>query len=147
MTTCSSTKAEHRVRAWIVFVTCLFLGACGGRDGGAVSDSGHPSPDGGACRPYCGEIGTANEGWYDGCDHTLLTNPRGSEPLSDSCAGCDVTCDEIGTRSEGWYTNCNDPVLWAHPIRMLLERRSAYRTAPAATASHGGGRPSLAVML
>jgi hypothetical protein len=58
------------------------------------------------CRPYCGAIGTASEGWYDGCDHQLLSSSAGH--LSGPCAECTLTCEAIGSGSEGWYTSCKN---------------------------------------
>ncbi len=123
MTTCSRPATASGVRGLLVLALGCLVGACGDSGGGVPTDSARPpSSDGavpndslrppsdaGACQPYCAFIGTAEEGWYDGCDHQLLINPRGSEPLVGPCAGCDVTCKEIGSKSEGWWTSCKTP--------------------------------------
>jgi hypothetical protein len=58
-----------------------------------------------ACEPVCRNIGTADEGWFDGCSETLLQKT--------TCSGCTVTCDAIGTRSEGWYSSCSGLIDYA----------------------------------
>jgi len=57
-----------------------------------------------ACEPTCEQVGTSDEGWYDGCTGALVR--------LGVCALCEVTCDAIGSRSEGWYSSCDGLIAW-----------------------------------
>ena len=49
-----------------------------------------------ACRPVCDAVGTADEGWYDGCTHAPI--------CKSACAAAPgAACDAAGTPFEGWY--------------------------------------------
>jgi hypothetical protein len=50
------------------------------------------------CVPSCGNLGSEQEGWYDGCTRELIA--------VDACAGCRAECLEPGTDYEGWYSSC-----------------------------------------
>lgn len=75
--------------------------ACPG--GGAVPLCGCQVP-GESCAPVCGNPGTADEGWLDGCTGALLKKTK--------CASCDVECGAIGSKSEGWYSTCDGLIGW-----------------------------------
>ncbi len=67
----------------------------------------------GACikgkEPYCGAIGTLNQGWYKE-NYTSPNLPSGLVRW-EKCEGCIADCRYPGTRSEGWYNSCDSSLL------------------------------------
>ena len=53
-------------------------------------------------KPYCGAVGSDNEGWYDNTGNLIKL---------DNCQGCLADCDSIGLRSEGWYSSCDGELI------------------------------------
>ncbi|MFH0832079.1 MAG: hypothetical protein V1886_04420, partial [archaeon] len=51
--------------------------------------------------PYCQQIGTEQEGWYEN-----------EQPIMNaSCSGCKSACSSAGTEQEGWYNSCDQSLI------------------------------------
>ncbi len=87
------------MRASLFVLAILSLAGC--TRSAEPSSPTAPLPSGakadGVVAPVCSEVGTDDEGWYDGETGALLCHK--------SCADAEpARCDAIGSRSEGWYT-------------------------------------------
>ncbi len=59
--------------------------------------------EGGECKPFCDNIGTRQEGWYDSCGGGLLSYAL--------CGVCQAQCRRMGSAEEGWYDACTGQAL------------------------------------
>lgn len=63
------------------------------------------------CVPYCDNIGTRGEGWYDGRTNGLMEDPLGASMLWSQRDKCDVPRGAKGSKSQGGHDSCSKKLL------------------------------------